>query len=62
VTTRDRYRATTAAILLILGIIVVVRGVTDPMAWPFALFGLVLLGLGLYRLNQVRVYLQSVRR
>jgi hypothetical protein len=62
VNVKDRYRAVMAAIMVVLGLIVLVRTVTDVHTLPFALLGLVLMGLGLYRLNQVRAYMNSVRR
>lgn len=59
---RDRYRALVAGILVVLGVIIIIRGAADLANWSFGLLGVVLLALGLYRLNQVRVHLNSVRR
>ena len=59
---RDRYRAVTAAILVILGVVILVRTVTDLAAWPIAILAFILIALRMYRLNQVREYLQSSRR
>lgn len=51
----DVYRTIVGGILLVVGVLVVVRSIISGV-WPVGLVGLLMVALGLYRLNQYRTY------